>query len=320
MRIKERENQLEKWYNEFKDLPKLSLHDTKKLLQRLDNNETTEFERKSIKDTIITGTLGTIYKYIKKSGLLLLNSSVYGIDDIISASYNVVIEDLENNEFLAFYPTFSHYFGKQFISKMSQKLEISKINSQEVCNLNNNQIAQTLKWYIKERTFENVPSLVDIQEYVTSNFELSEELKLEDVAIIGHLLKQIYLRSFKDENDHVEISENKLSNIMPLLIESVINDQTGPIKTENVESLEEKIQKEMMYSNMTEEIFNYKELTRKQKETLKAYYGLNQEQKSCTEIAEEEGICPAAISGRHVSALKILRKSKRFHKNYRDLY
>lgn len=320
MRIKDRESQLEKWHNEFKDLPNLSFHDTKKLLQRLDNNEITESERKSIKDTIITGTLGSIYKYIKKSGILLINSSVYGIDDIISASYNVVIEDLENNTFLAFSQTFAHYFGKQFINKMSQKLEISKINSQEVCKLNNNQLAQALKWYIKERTFENVPSLVDIQEYVTNNFELSEELKLEDLSIIGNLLKQIYLRSFKDENDHVEISENKLSNIMPLLIESVIKDKTGHIKSEIVESPDEIIQKEMMCTDIAEQVFNSNELTSKQKETLKAFYGIGQNPKKLAEIAEEEGLCPAAISGRHVSALKTLRKSKKIFKNYGDLY
>lgn len=319
MKLKERENQLEMWYTEFKDLPQLSFYEAKQLLKRLDSHEITEVERKSIRDSIITGTLKQIYKYIKNSGLLLLNSSIYEIDDMISASYNVIIEEIENNKFISNNLNFAHYFGPAFMNRMFEKLEISKISSRQVCKLDNNQLAKTLKWYIQEQEIENHPSISDIQSYIVNNFDILPELEGKDLTTIAYLLRQIYTRSFKDEIASTEISENKLATIIPLLIESVIHDKTREIESENVEGPEEIIQSCMMTEYITNQIVNSNELTNKQKDILKAYYGIDQLPKNLTEIAKAEGMLPATISSRHKSALKTLRKSKKVQKLSKEL-
>lgn len=316
MKLIEKKAILDEWYSQFKDIPKLPIKEAQILTKKMNLAES-EVEQKHMRETLITGTMNAIYGFIKHSGLLLINNSAYGIEDIIGAACELWIKKLDEGVLLENI-VYARCFSQKFYRDLAIRLGAKNTTIYDLCKLSGVIFNELLEWYIKERFSEKNPTKDEIYKYLKENYKNIKEFEKENGSLerLYFFLYKIYEINFKNQDGFDFISKNKLLLLEPLLLDSVISTTIYNNNLSNQN--EDVILQNIMFDELRKDIFESNLLSLEQRELIISRYGF-EEEKTLNEIGIMYGLSGrTSAKYRQNAILKILRRSNYFCKKYKN--
>lgn len=269
--INDKLDKINNWYKMMDNVLELTFEEAKDLTKKLSVMPSGN-DKNELRDRIINGTLIKVLDYIKRSDFLILNSSHYDIDDVISAACEVWIEIIDDNRFENT-NWYTHMFNAYFHQRISEKLGIiSQGEMAKMSLMTRDTFARVMSWFFEMNKSNNTISFNDFKEYVKSDGEL------EFYGIIRYdgqlytayeLMSEVYNNCFKSKDIEPDISINRLKFIQRMMVDSVVVDSFGDevynMSTEDVGSIVcERDEKNMFINN----IFSNCQLSELEKEVL----------------------------------------------------
>ncbi len=125
-------DKLRLWFERISGYQKLKLNEAQELYKKM-INETDNNKKIKIRNDIINSTLYAVLNYLKNSNLDILENGSYDMDDIISATIEFYINEIDNGNLLNI-SVFSNLFGSTYYAYLSnmfvhqkEDIEISQI-------------------------------------------------------------------------------------------------------------------------------------------------------------------------------------------------
>jgi hypothetical protein len=206
---------MDTYFEQLKNVKKISLEDAKDLYLRA-SSEVDESKKKALFTELILRTLREVYEYIDRNELYMFETSLYGLDDMVSASTYTWMEYIMSGKIVNadFY---ANIFNRLFFERVCDQLSVKYDYSKEF-GINRANMIQLLFAYInlRNRNIEvNFYQLVYL-----SDIDLEEKEKLlADGKDIIPLFESIYLRLlFRSKDLSVNAPITKINTLLGFYI------------------------------------------------------------------------------------------------------
>jgi len=264
-------DKINNWYKMMENVSELTFEEAKDLTKKLSAMPSGN-DKNELRDRVINGTLVKVLDYIKRSDFLLLNSSHYDMDDVISAACEVWIEIIDDNRFENT-NWYTHMFNSYFHQRISEKLGIiSQGEMSKISLMTRDTFARVMSWLFEMNKSNNIISFDDFKEFVRNNRELEFYgiTRYEGQLYTAYeLMNEIYNSCFNSKDIEPDISINRLKFIQRMMVDSVVvgtfNDEVYNMSTEDVEDIVCKRDEENLF---IDNVFNNSKLSELEKEVL----------------------------------------------------
>lgn len=295
---------LNKFENEIKGYKKLTLNEAQEIYTRLINCEDNKL-KKQLRNELIMGTLYVIPEFINSKGLTYMNSTSYDMNDIINASIETWIRRLDSGILLNL-DEFKKVFGYNFCDRMCENVGV-KNDIKPIEYLNNiepfmNLIIDYVRQKEKDENF-------DFYKLIENNEWVKRYIKNSNVSYF-ELLDAI-IKSFELNGEKLQMTKVPLHEIRNLAINNGLEYSRQNIYSLIDNDLEEQFDKEQLKEELIRVINESSRLTNIEREILFKKYGLFDEPKSLTELAELYNTSPQYI---YLLQLRAFRKIKNSNK------
>lgn len=311
---------LDEWNECISTYPKLNFKDAQKLYIELTNYNDINLKNK-LNDNLITGTLYVVLEFIKKNGLIYLNSSSYDMEDVISICNEIWLNKI-NSGVLLNVNSFREIFDADFFNNLTIGLNIDKNAIVENTIFNIKLFWNLLFDYIKFKNnnlncnyYSFIESIKTNVKYKGFFYYIYDENYIINCC---HLFDAI-IESLELGDADLNISKTKLEKLKYILIgngiEYLRKDIDEIICSDTTEIwLDNYCRKEIM-----EIIFNGDRLNAIQKDIISKRYGIGDEKcMSLKDIATIYHVTRERIRQREIKALRMLR-TPTYSKKIREL-
>lgn len=271
-------NKLEFWFKKVECFEKISIDEAKELNKKMLEEEN-EQERINIRNNIVHGTLYNIYSFLKNSRLEILENGYYDMDDIISATIEYYISELDSGRFLRV-QNFAQIFDTNYYTFLNNAFATQRENIEmnQVIGLDN--FGEFMEVYLRlmenntdisfEKYFESLKYYIN---YCTKRYfrdDYFESMK-DYYRKCYETLKLIYLKLDLDDHD---IAKTKLKFLRHLLMERSMIEQLTVYAVEQ-KNYEKEIIEKILIDNSMDYIFNKSALYDNEKEVLDVRFGIS---------------------------------------------
>lgn len=215
---------LNTWFELIKDSKNLTIEEARILNDKIRKNPQNSME---LQEELILGTMYVIYDFLKNFNFIEEVSTIYDIDDFISAFCEVWIENLEQGLYKQ--NDFSNLFNSRFFDKLNEKLGISEKNSifshitkidfdkefEEFFERQNNGEIISYKKFIED---------MEIKHYANFNNPYKKRQVFYEYTKFYQLLEQSYELYSKYGNNNILFSKGYVKFLRDFLIERILLD------------------------------------------------------------------------------------------------
>ena len=184
-------DKLELWFERINIYDKLKLKEAQNLYIKM-INETDDNKKRTIRDNIINSTLYAVLNYLKNSNLEILENGSYDMNDIISATIEFYINEIDNGNLLNV-SGFSNLFGGTYYTYLSSIFVPQKedIEISQIIGLDNFGDLMEIFLYLKRNKDD-----VSFQEYLNEIKKSRLGYRLDDFYFIN--LRNYFYKCFEE--------------------------------------------------------------------------------------------------------------------------
>lgn len=311
---------LNEWNKSISDYPKINFNDAQKLYVELVNCNDMNSKNK-LKDNLITGTLYIVLEFIKKNGLIYLNSSSYDMSDIISICNEIWLKKI-NSGVLLNVKNFGEIFDADFYNMLRVGLNIDKNEIIENSIFNIKLFMNLLFDYIKFKNNNIDCNYYSFIESIKNNNKYQEFLSYiynENYIINCCYLFDAIIKSFELENADLSISKAKLDKLKYILISNGLEYMRQDTEELFCSDTTKLWLDNYCMKKIIEIIFNGDRLNDMQKDIIDKRYGIYEGKcMSLQELATFYHVSKERIIQKEDKAIRLLRHPA-FSKKIREL-
>lgn len=255
----------------------LSIEEAKEIVLKIKNASSNEKEK--LREMLLCGTVGEVYKFIKNNGLLTLcDTGYFEVEDLISAMVMTWAEGLE--EKISSVARYSTIFNKEFFMVVAERLGISCHN--EMLGIKDSCYFDCLATYFKNRNLNDGDN-VEMPNGFTSSFSTS--LKREDyIKSVGFISNSYSL--YKDY-EHISTKHSGVAGLMGMAFVDIMSKK----KVLVIDGQDCIYDEFILRSDVEEQILSSGLLTDRQRSALGLKFGIYDRcEYQLEEIAEMLGI------------------------------
>lgn len=191
----------------------LSIEEAKELVLKIKRVSSNEKEK--LREKLLCGTVGEVYKFIKNNGLLTLcDTGYFEVEDLISAMVMTWALDLEDK--ISSVARYSTIFNKDYFMSVAERLGISCHN--EMLGIKDSCYFDCLAIYFKNRNLNDGEN-VEMPSCFTSSFSTS--LKREDyIKSVGFISNSYSL--YKDY-EHISTKHSGVAGLMGMAFVDIMS-------------------------------------------------------------------------------------------------
>lgn len=191
----------------------LSIEEAKEIVLKIKNASSNEKEK--LREMLLCGTVGEVYKFIRNNGLLTLcDTGYFEVEDLISAMVMTWAEGLE--EKISSVARYSTIFNKDYFMSVAERLGISCHN--EMLGIKDSCYFDCLATYFKNRNLNDGDN-VEMPNGFTSSFSTS--LKREDyIKSVGFISNSYSL--YKDY-EHISTKHSGVAGLMGMAFVDIMS-------------------------------------------------------------------------------------------------
>lgn len=243
--------ELMQWYDQISSFERLKLSEAQELYKQA-ISYTDEKQKKAILDKIILGTLYVVYGYLERNDLSIFTSSLYDMNDIISAFNEVWVKKIHNGELLGV-DRYSLLFTQTYFNEVYNNLCDDEIIVNEQFGLATEVLVELIRVYI---LYKNKSQDIDFKELVKElYFEKGRWSYYIYNTVINTipLLENIYNNLNFDKLDDLNLGKTKINDYLRMiirngLVESISNEY------EDKTNREEEIVQKIIYEKFVEDV------------------------------------------------------------------
>ena len=194
-------------YEQISCFEKLKLANAQELYKKAMNVSNSDL-KKMYMDKLILGTLHVVYNYIAKHDLMLFSSSLYSIDDIISAFTEVWIQKIYKGELLNI-SRYSNLFTSTFFNEVYVKMGGINFEISDLFGISYDKFVDLFYSYFKLKNANTEFDYNAFRENICGDDDIDEDI----LFFFEEIYKKLSLS--KDE-----ISKFAIKNYLKLFIDS----------------------------------------------------------------------------------------------------
>lgn len=287
---------LDDWFDMFKETKSLNIHEAKELAKKI-NASSSEKEKGVLREKLMYGTIGEVYKFIKNNGMLMLCDAGYvDFDDLVNSLAFSWVDGLEKR--ILEVGRYSTLFSRDYFESVADMLGVTNLS--EELKIRNSGYLGALGSYYRDK--DNEVELSPYFDYTfATGFECTEENKKKTIDIIekGY---QLY-----KENSFINSDNTALLGFYGMIFTSAIVSEGKYGREDNFEFSDEAI----IRMDIDKLVFHCSSLTERQREVIAQRFGFDgYGEKDLEFIGKNIGLCKSRVSQHLVKGLKSLRKSR----------
>lgn len=282
-------------FNQISSFDRLKLVEAQELYKKAMSTNNSSLKKNYI-DKLILGTLYVVYNYISRNNLVILSTSLYDIDDIISAFTEVWIQKIYNGELLSV-SRYSYLFTSTFFNDVYEKLGGSNFLIFDLFGCSVDEFINLFNNYVElRRSNEKLNDDLLREMFYDSTYKSFAE----DILL---LFEKMYINLNMDTND---INKTTIKNYLKLIIDaSMFDDISGNIVDRN------DMEKDIINKSECQAFIRDVDLAMKderEKDIIYQRYGLGGcDTKKYLEIGKQYGITKDRVRQIEAHALRKLR-------------
>ena len=218
--MKNNKDILNEWDEYISNYPKIRFNEAKEIYIELSNCTDTKLKN-NMKDKLIVNTLYVVVSFIKKNGLIYLNSSSYDMSDIISVCNEIWINKINSGKLLHV-KSFGEMFDYEFYNKLSEGLNITKISIREDTMLDTHLFIDLLIDYIELKKDDSEFNYDKLIKYMKTNPKYQNVFSyiyyFYNKNIDFCILFNGIIESFELEDNDLNISKTNLNKLKYIII------------------------------------------------------------------------------------------------------
>lgn len=295
----------------YKQLKLIEAQQLYKKIINLDNN----LKGQCIQE-LIMGTLYVVVEFIKKNGLLYLNSPTYDMNDIISVCNEIWINKINSGKLLEI-NSLKDMFDSDFYNQLYDGLGITKYSISENTVLDVNTFIDLLMDYIKLKEKDIDFNYSKLIEYMKTNRKYSGIIY--KIHYYGNNVDfcEIFdaiIRSFQLEDEDLQISKTKLDKLKYIIINNGLEYLRENINNVVMSDTADSYIEVYCRKQVVDIVLN-SDLNESLKDILVKRYGiLDGKARTLDEVAKDHGVTRERIRQKEAKALRLLRHPSRSKK------
>lgn len=256
----------------------LSIEEAKEIVLKIKDSDSSK-EKEKLREKLLCGTVGEVYKFIRNNGLLTLcDTGYFEVEDLISAMVMTWALDLEDK--ISSVARYSTIFNRDYFMSVAERLGISCHN--EMLGIKDSCYFDCLAIYFKNRNLNDGEN-VEMPNGFTSSFSTS--LKREDyIKSVGFISNSYSL--YKDY-EHISTKHSGVAGLMGMAFVDIMSKK----KVLVIDGQNYIYDEFILRSDVEEQILSSGLLTDRQRRALGLKFGIYDRcEYQLEEIAEMLGI------------------------------
>lgn len=256
----------------------LSIEEAKEIVLKIKDSDFSK-EIEKLREKLLCGTVGEVYKFIKNNGLLTLcDTGYFEVEDVISAMVMTWALNLEDK--IDSVSRYSTIFNKEFFMDVAERLGISCHN--EMLGIKESGYFDCLSMYFKNRNLNDGDN-VELPNEFTSSF--STNLKREDYLKSVGFISNSY--SLYKDYEHISSKHSGVAGLMGMAFVDIMSKKKVLVLDGESYIYDEFILK----CDVEEQILSSKLLIDRQRSALGLRFGIyDRREYQLDEVAEVLGI------------------------------
>ena len=300
---------LDKWYESFKDLPKLKWKEMKVIYEQMllcDNDK----EKKVLQNKLILGSMHAFYHFFQNSIFMQVSFYPMEFEDMLSECVecwiqNLVDKGIRNYSSLS---VFYYFLETRFFRKIEENIKMKEYSYMQNLKIPKEKLLLFLQKYVVFRTKQNDVSLKEFLSFFNG----------EVASTYYSMFEEIYNRIEKNKMvGKISFEEEKLSQELEFVLSIFLNeylltsfnpkDMTDKANLLTDNSIDQ-VNRNIMQEKVREYLEKVEFYSTRNKQFLLERHGFYDIPKSVIQIAEEWGVSRQVLDKKNQKAYKQMRR------------